>query len=162
MSDLTNILTATLTLTGGTVLLFSDADATPQPVMVVGTAEDGSSGPILARLDADGRLYVPVTANGQAVRFMVDTGANVTLIDPELARNIGFEADGGAQLRTVGGFIDVEAGRIAELTVDSITVRDMRVLMVKGLPRPILGMDVLSHSSGVAIELGAAVPAVDS
>ena len=159
MPDLANILTATLTLTGGTALLFYDADAVQPPVVAAALTQEPGNGLIRVRLDTDGRLYVPVTANGHSVRFMVDTGANVTLIDPEMGKTIGAEIDGSANLRTVGGIIDVESGRVATLAVDSISVRDMRVLMVKDLPQPILGMDVLSRSSGLVIETGAAASA---
>ncbi|MCV0383608.1 MAG: retroviral-like aspartic protease family protein [Erythrobacter sp.] len=152
MSDLGSILTATLALTGGTALLFADATPASAPSERAETTRGIGSRPLPVVFGVDGRLYVPVIANGRMVRFLVDTGASHTLIDSRLARELGVVTDGSTRLQTVGGEIEAGSGRIGTVSADAITMRDMRVLVVEGLPRPILGMDVLGRFDGLAIE----------
>ncbi|UVI39069.1 retropepsin-like aspartic protease family protein [Qipengyuania spongiae] len=152
MSDLGSILTATLALTGGTALLFADATPASPAAMRAETSPGHGSRTIPVVFGVDGRLYVPVVANGRMVRFLVDTGASHTLIDPRLARALGVVIDGSTRLQTVGGEIEVQTGRIGTVVADTITMRDMRVLIVENLPRPLLGMDVLGRSGGLAIK----------
>jgi aspartyl protease family protein len=74
---------------------------------------------------ADGGFYVMGAVNGQAVRFLVDTGASDTVLSPDDARRIGLDPatltfDRTAE--TANGM-----GRGAAVVVDSLSVGRIRM-----------------------------------
>jgi len=48
-------------------------------------------GEMMYRRSADGHFYIDATVNGQAVRFLVDTGASEIVLSPDDAARIGFD-----------------------------------------------------------------------
>ena len=53
----------------------------PTPVHAI-----SSSGPVRAERSVDGLFYVPVRIGSQEMRFLVDTGASITVISPNDAK----------------------------------------------------------------------------
>ncbi|HSW03821.1 retropepsin-like aspartic protease family protein [Aquabacterium sp.] len=94
----------------------------------------------------DGHYHWPGSVNGQAVDFLVDTGASGTAISAGLARELGLESMGVVQSQTAGGSA---VGKIvvADLALHGgVRIDRMRLIALPALgERPLLGMDVLGR-----------------
>ncbi len=76
----------------------------------------------LVRQD-DGHFWLRASINGKTADFMVDSGASVTAIDAELARQANVTLDGGTiEMETANGMINVKTG-----TVKSFGVGDLEI-----------------------------------
>jgi predicted aspartyl protease len=87
------------------------------------------------------RMTVPVMVNGQGpFQFVIDTGADRTVISSELAERLGLADAGKARLHAMGGERDVRIVAIDSVQVSTNTVRDVRAA---ALPARNLGADGL-------------------
>ena len=104
--------------------LFSEA---PAQVVVSGS-------PTIVRGTRDklGLVQLPVTAGSYAGSWLLDTGANVTVIRRSAADRIGVQlsANGSAAQGSSGKTVGVRAGTIPELQIASIVLRNVPVLVV--------------------------------
>lgn len=110
------------------------AESIPAPIVpvedIIATAEDDAL-----------RMTVPVMINGQGpFRFVIDTGADRTVISSELAERLGLPEAGKARLHAMGGERDVRIVTIDSVQVSSNTARDVRAA---ALPARNLGGDGL-------------------
>ena len=83
------------------------------------------------------RMAVPVTVNGQGpYRFIVDSGADRTVIGEALARRLALPADDMVNLRGMAG-----AARVATVRIDRLGVGggDVRDVIAPALPERFLG-----------------------
>ncbi len=102
-------LTAALALTMG-----ARAGAAPPDPPATG----GAAGSLALRSDASDRLTIPVYLNGQGpFPFVIDTGADRTVISTELARALNLPAGPLVSLTSSGGVDTVDTALIAALTV---------------------------------------------
>lgn len=87
------------------------------------------------------RMTVPVMVNGQGpFQFVVDTGADRTVISSELAQRLGLRNAGTARLHAMGGERDVRIVAIDSVAVSTNTARDVRAA---ALPARNIGADGL-------------------
>jgi predicted aspartyl protease len=112
----------------------AQAESVTTPIVPVGdvvsTAEDDAL-----------RMTVPVMVNGQGpFQFVIDTGADRTVISTELAERLGLPDAGKARLHAMGGERDVRIVAIDSVQVSTNTVRDVRAA---ALPARNLGADGL-------------------
>ncbi len=85
-------------LGSGIALLSRPAAAVPDPVAIVGRIE-------LAR----GRVWLDVTIGGRGpFRFILDTGADVSAIDPALATTLALSRVGHRRMSGIGGVVDLD------------------------------------------------------
>ncbi len=109
----------------------AQADALPPPV----------SETIAAAHDKALRLTVPVMVNGQGpFDFVIDTGADRTVVSQELADRLNLEQDGTATLHAMGGKGTVKIVKIDTIRVSNNTARHVRAA---ALPIRNLGADGL-------------------
>lgn len=94
---------------------------------------------------ADGHYHWPGTIGGQAVDFLVDTGATGTAIPAALARELGLSTVGRVTSSTAGGVVQgtVVVGDI-ELQ-GGLRAERLRMAALPNLDKPLLGMDVLGR-----------------
>lgn len=109
----------------------------------------GSSGtPRMIRVPIEGRTggipIIAVTLNGQRTfPMMVDTGASLTIITPQMARAIGFRQEGSEKIRVANGDIeDMPRGRISSIRVGDAEMRNFTVLVGSA---PLLGQNFFSE-----------------
>lgn len=92
-------------------------------------------------LDDAMRMTVPVLINGQGpFQFVIDTGADRTVISAELAERLALKEDGRATLHAMGGKGEVRIVKAASVQVSTNIARNVRAA---ALPRRNLGADGL-------------------
>ena len=131
---------ASLTAVGAAADPLAQGPSTAPP-----TALDGAL--VATGADDAGRITVPVRVNGQGpFRFVVDTGANRTVISSELAAALALPAGGAADIHGIVGVEPAQTALIDRLDVDAVSARAIRAPMLSrdrlgaaGL----LGVDVL-------------------
>jgi predicted aspartyl protease len=112
----------------------AQAESIPTPIVPVGDV-------ISVEEDASQRMTVPVMVNDEGpFQFVIDTGADRTVISSELAERLGLADAGKARLHAMGGERDVRIVAIDSVKVSTNTARDVRAA---ALPRRNLGADGL-------------------
>ena len=103
--------------------------------------------------DRDGLFRLTIAANGTAVRFVVDTGANVVVLTPQDARRIGAQplGDTGQRLRTAVGDSAMVEARIEELVIAGRRLGPVRAVIAPGAPSSLLGQNVLGQIESVTL-----------
>ena len=102
----------------------------------------------LMRFTSGAPVVASVLINGVAMRLMIDTGADRTVISPAAAARTGLAVDGGRSLRVVGvaGSATASEMMVAQMDVAGTRVGPLRVIV---LDTPadsldgLLGRDVL-------------------
>jgi len=102
----------------------------------------------------DSQIFIPATLNGRAVQVILDSGADITVVDKSLATSMGLKLSAAAPVTGTGGestmqlVPDVEV-RIGELALQHITagVIDLSTMAGQlGHPLPlILGKEVFNQ-----------------
>jgi len=108
------------------------------------------------KMAADGHFWVVASINGVKRRMLIDSGATVTAISAETARQAGVDTGTGLApgvLRTANGAAPAETGKIYELRVGNIVARNLRVVTAPGLGNlDVLGMNFLSKLQSWRVE----------
>lgn len=94
----------------------------------------------------DGHFWVIAKLNGRDVRFLVDSGATMTTIDRQIAKDSGVQVSARADeyVRTGNGIIRVSSGRADELSIGSIVRHDVGLQIAENDDLNVLGMNYLS------------------
>jgi aspartyl protease family protein len=102
----------------------------------------------------DGHFWVHAKLNGENIRFLVDSGATMTTIDRQTARDAGVKVSPRADefVRTGNGIIRVARGRADELTVGDIVRKDVGLQVADNDDLNVLGMNYLSTLSRWGVE----------
>ena len=116
----------------------------------VGRVAPSTSGPqrIVLTADGQGHFMPPGQINGQAVQFMVDTGASQVILSESDAKRINLKYEQGQKVR-----VSTANGAVVgyQLRLDSVKIGDALVYGVPGivLPQPmpyvLLGNSFLTH-----------------
>ena len=117
-------------------------DALPQDVMTLSDASTHPAETIATGEDDNSRLTVPVMVNGQGpFRFIVDTGADRSVISAELAARLNLPVDEKVRLVSMGGVSTVNTVRLKVLAVTAN--RSIKNVVLPALPERYLGADGL-------------------
>ncbi|SNR26640.1 TIGR02281 family clan AA aspartic protease [Paracoccus sediminis] len=104
----------------------------------------------------DGHFHLDAQVNGQAVRFMVDTGASSIALGPADARRIGLDPDDLAYVGTAvtaNGRVQTAPVTIDEIAIGDIVDRNVRAWVIGGdLDGSLLGMSYLRTFARVSFE----------
>jgi aspartyl protease family protein len=75
------------------------------------------------RKSEDGHFWVRANVNGKPVEFLIDSGATVTTITPQIAAAAGVAPSGGfpVMVETANGTVEAQRARIETLNVGPIT-----------------------------------------
>jgi aspartyl protease family protein len=115
-----------------------------------------SGGELRVRMSSDGHFWVTASINGVKRRMLIDSGATVTAISAETAREAQIDTGTGLSpviLRTANGAAPAQTGAIAELRVGNIVARNLRVVTSPGLGNlDVLGMNFLSKLESWRVE----------
>ena len=107
------------------------------------------------RRASDGLFYVDAEANGQSVRFVVDTGATVVVLNRADAAKLGVPYEGlesKGSMRTVGGSSAMRWARIERLEMAGKRIEKINAAVVEGgLPVSLMGQNALEQLGTVTL-----------
>jgi aspartyl protease family protein len=105
---------------------------------------------------SDGHFWVLASINGVNTRMLIDSGATLTAISEQTAREAGVDTGRGltpVMIRTANGVASAETGSIAELRAGNIVARNLRIVTAPGMAGlDVLGMNFLSQLQSWRVE----------
>jgi aspartyl protease family protein len=107
-------------------------------------------------LARDGHFWIRASVNGVPQRFLVDTGATITAISPDVATSAQLEPQPLRQpilLRTANGTVPARMVTIEELKLGNVVARDLDAVVAPGMEgTSVLGMNFLSRLASWRVE----------
>ena len=108
------------------------------------------------RMSADGHFWVNASVNGVPRRMLIDSGATVTAISADTAREAAVETGTGLTpvvLKTANGMAPARTGSIDELRIGNIVARNLKIVSAPGLGDiDVIGMNFLSELQSWRVE----------
>jgi aspartyl protease family protein len=116
----------------------------PNARLANATVEQGEV--VLAR-GPDGHFRAPGRIDGEAVDFLLDTGATVVAISEPLARRLNLTRGAAVQVRTANGDAVAYATRLERVSLGGAVARDVPAHIVPGMAgdEALLGMSFLAR-----------------
>lgn len=118
--------------------------------------QEVSGDEVRIRMSPDGHFWAKAEINGVQHRLLVDSGATVTALSQETARQAGVEAGEGLVpmiIRTANGDVRAQTGTIARLRLGGIEARDLKVVVTPALGDiDVLGMNFLRELDSWRVE----------
>ena len=105
-----------------------------------------------------GHFVLEADVDGQAVRFLVDTGASDVVLSPSDARRLGFNSNKlrfTKSYRTASGIVKGAPVRLSRVAIGPIIVTNVRASVNSvAMKRSLLGISFLSRLSGYEVSGG--------
>ena len=105
--------------------------------------------------DAGGQFHLDVDIDGEPVRFLVDTGADVVALTEDDADQLGLRPDPGAyrpMLQTASGTGLAAPVEIARMTIGGHELVGVEAVVVPDLPVSLLGQSALRRLGSVTLK----------
>jgi aspartyl protease family protein len=123
-----------------------------------GRAIELNAGTAVVRADADRHFRIDAEVDGARVRFLLDTGASMVVLNRRDAQNLGFELDKLAftqRTQTANG-VGVGARVILrEIRIGPIKVKNIRAMVNKApMSTSLLGVNFLERLSSYSVQNG--------
>lgn len=94
----------------------------------------------------DGHFHIDGEINGNALRFLIDTGASTVSVSADSARQMGLACQRQTQFQTANGAVRGCVTRVQLLGFGPFQLRDMTVAILPDLAgEALLGMNALKH-----------------
>ena len=103
-------------------------------------------------ISEDGHFWVEAEVNGQAARFLIDSGASVTTLSAPVAQAAGVARGYRVPVETANGTIDMARGSAERFSVGAIQRSDFTVHVNNSDSANVIGMNFLSSLSGWRVE----------
>jgi aspartyl protease family protein len=130
-------------LLGGLYLLFSVLE---NEGGTTSSIDSNGARMVVLEQDRSGHYEAAGSINGQAVTFLVDTGATDVALPESAARALGLEFGPRVQVMTAAGPANAWVTRLDEVTVGGISRKNVRASITSGEFNGILlGMSFLKH-----------------
>lgn len=126
-----------------------------------GRADPSEQPPVLGSslrlpMAADGHFWAEARINGTPVRFLIDSGATVTALSEDVARQAGIAPDTSlapVEMQTANGVVTAQRASIRSLTLGPISTDDLDVIVSDRLNGiNVLGMNFLSRLKSWRVE----------
>ncbi len=108
------------------------------------------------RLASDGHFWARVIINGSEQRMMIDSGATITALSAQAAREAGVGRDmtiAPVMLRTANGVVRADAGTVERLQIEAIEARNLKVVISPAFGgTSVIGMNFLSQLASWRVE----------
>lgn len=125
----------------GIAYVVIDSQIKPKVATVSGNATE-----IVIPRSRNGHFYVAGAINGQAVTFLVDTGASTVSVGMPVARRIGLPSGKPVNIGTANGIAKGEEIVGQTVSIGGIAIRSARIVVLPDLPgEALLGQNVLRH-----------------
>jgi len=132
-------------LLGGLYMLFSVLE---KEGGTTSSIDSNGARMVVLEQDRSGHYEAEGSINGQAVIFLVDTGATDVALPESAARALGLEFGPRVQVMTAAGPVKAWVTRLDEVTVGGISRKNVRASITSGEFNGILlGMSFLKHYS---------------
>jgi aspartyl protease family protein len=141
---------------------FAAEAATAQAPRAVASTAIRASAPLRINRAADGLFYIIGHVNGQAVRFLIDTGANIVVLTPNDARRLGIGAgspNGAASsIETATGQSQMKRVVLDHVAVGGHSLENVDAAVLgNGLKVSLLGQNMLAELGPVTFSRDAVV-----
>lgn len=137
---------AAIGMLAGLTFLFSGLDR-PGGAMSAGVDDSGRATVVLEQ-GRGGHYQAEGAINGEAVAFLVDTGATDVAISERTARSLGLDFGPRITVMTAAGPAPAWVTRLDRVTVGTLERRNVRATITPGLgEQALLGMSFLKHFS---------------
>lgn len=117
-----------------------------------------AGGETRVELAPDGHYWVKASVNGTPASFLIDTGATISAVNPDLAQRAGLEPRRGGipvQIRTANGAVTAAISTADSVAFGNIEAAGIDMVIAPGLgDTNIIGMNVLSRLGGWRVEKG--------
>jgi clan AA aspartic protease (TIGR02281 family) len=117
---------------------FMPATPIPKPSF----SGDGS---MTVKRHGNGHFYLPGSIAGTPVTFMLDTGASVTSITSEIAREAGVRNCKEIQVQTANGSATGCIALVPQMTLGNFTLKNITVAVMPNMDTNLLGANVLRN-----------------
>lgn len=115
-----------------------------------------AGGELRVRMAPDGHFWALTSVNGVKRRMLIDSGATITALSAQTAREARVETGTGLApvvLRTANGAAPAKTGSVEELRVGNIVARNLKIVTSPGLgDLDVLGMNFLSKLESWRVE----------
>jgi len=128
---------AAIGLLAGLTWMFSQVESNANRPRVQ-TSTDAGQTVVRLQRGRSGHYMAPGTINGQAVNFLLDTGATDVAVSASLARKLGLRFGPQVSLQTANGVVRGNLTRLEEVGLGGIRINNVRATI-----GPELGSDVL-------------------
>ena len=118
---------------------------TTSPEVIAPAPTFNGDGNMEVQRQVNGHFYLPGTIGTIPVTFMVDTGASVTSISGELARQAGIRNCKEVQFQTANGAANGCIALVPHMTVGNFTMENITVAVMNNLETNLLGANVLRN-----------------
>ena len=123
-----------------------------------GRAIEINAGVAMVRADEDRHFRIDAKVDGARVRFLLDTGASMVVLNRRDAQKLGFELDKLAftqRTQTANGTGMGAPVRLREIRIGPIVVKNIRALVNKtSMSISLLGVNFLERLSGYSVKDG--------
>ncbi len=118
----------------------AEAVAAPPPAMQI-----ESTGALTLQIQPDGHYYVDSTVDSQAFRFVVDTGATITMLGKSAVGKVQVQNCVMGKVNTANGTIEACFGTVRELRIGPHVIYNAPVSINPNSDSNLLGMSVLGR-----------------
>lgn len=118
----------------------AEAVAAPPPAMQI-----ESTGALTLQIQADGHYYVDSTVDNQPFRFVVDTGATITMLGKSAVGKVQVQNCVMGKVNTANGTIEACFGTVRELRIGPHVIYNAPVSINPNSDSNLLGMSVLGR-----------------
>ena len=103
-------------------------------------------GVVTIKPDDSGHYFIDGHINGQAIKFLVDTGASLVAIPQPLAHRLGLSGRYPVTLNTANGEVTGSLTRLNHLSFADFSLQDVKAVIIPNSPDEtvLLGMNVLT------------------
>lgn len=126
--------------------------------LMPGRAVETAPGIAIVRADADNHFRIDATVDGARIRFLLDTGASMVVLNRRDAQKLGFDLAGLSftqRAETANGIGLGAPVRLHEIRIGPITVRDLKAVVNQTpMATSLLGVNFLERLSGYSVQDG--------
>lgn len=126
--------------------------------LMPGHAIEISTGTAMVRAAEDGHFRIDATVDGAQVRFLLDTGASMVVLNRQDALKLGFDLEKLAftqRTQTANGVGMGAPVRLREIRIGPIMVKNIRAMVNKTpMSTSLLGVNFLERLSGYSVQDG--------
>ena len=139
-------------------LLTGDRSASPTAIQEIAVSKedaDAAQGHTEIRRDSSGQFHIEGQVNGEDVRFLVDTGADVVALTIDDASRMGIDADPSSFepiMQTASGTANGIRVNIERLAVAGGEYENVESVVVEGLSVNLLGQSALRQMGKVELQ----------